>query len=112
MIDSNKLEHDVIQKPVSTFWHHALNKRDRRHEAAVIGLPAMGGAAVRIEPYLVGIGVEREILETADPGAADPVADEARQVEEVMIGPRRIREEGRKSRVGRQNRALNSGPTS
>src|SRR5271157_2605619 len=44
----------------------ALGERDRRDEPAVVGLLAMGRAAVAEEAVLVGVGVESEILEPAD----------------------------------------------
>ncbi len=35
VIAFNKIEHDVIQKPVPTFWHHALGQLARDAKPAL-----------------------------------------------------------------------------
>src|SRR5271163_1750656 len=42
---------------------------DGRQEPAVVRPLSMGGAAVAEEPLLVGVSVERQVLESADSGA-------------------------------------------
>ena len=46
---------------------------DSRHQPAVVRLAAMGCAAVAEESLFVGVRVERQVLESADPGASSPV---------------------------------------
>ena len=51
-IDSNKLEHDVVRKPLRTFRHHALGRRTmvtlrNFFAVAVVALTWSAGAAAR-----------------------------------------------------------------
>src|SRR5689334_8128190 len=62
-------------------WRESGSERDRRDQTSVIGLLAMGGAAVAVEPLLVGIGAEPEIGEAGDPCRIKTRADEAGKVE-------------------------------
>src|SRR5271169_4066403 len=48
---------------------------DSRHQAAVVRLLAMGCAAIAEEPPLVGVSVERQVLESVDPGARRALGD-------------------------------------
>src|SRR5271165_4693718 len=50
-------------------------QHDRGHEPTVVRLLAMRRAAVAEEPPLVGVGVETEILEAADPRARRALGD-------------------------------------
>src|SRR5918995_1501300 len=66
---------------------HRRRERDGGDQPAVIGLAAMGRAAVAEELVLVGIGAEPEIGEFADPRRLQASADEAGQVEHRVVGP-------------------------
>src|SRR5580658_2611293 len=48
---------------------------DGRDQPAVVRLLAMGSAAVAEEPLLVGVSVERQVLESADSGARRALRD-------------------------------------
>src|SRR5208337_4962574 len=56
-------------------------QHDRGHQPAVVRVLAMGRAAVAKEPPLVGVGVEAQILEAADPRARRALADKGVEVE-------------------------------
>ena len=59
----------------------AQAKRDRRHQAAVVGLLAMRGAPVAEEARLVGVGVEAEVLEAGDSGPRGALGDIGVEIE-------------------------------
>ena len=68
-------------------------ERDRRHQAAVVGFLAMGGAPVTEEARFVGVGVEAEVVEAGDSGARRARGDVAVEVERRSPGVDALGEE-------------------
>src|SRR5215813_11720016 len=59
----------------------------------VVGLGAMGGAAVAEEPRRIGIGAVPEVLDPADAGGGEAGGDIAGKIEQGVPRPRRRAEE-------------------
>src|SRR5207302_4612215 len=74
-------------------------QRDRAQLSPVIGLAAVGRAAVAVEALRIGIGVESEGFDRRNSGRPQAVLDISFQIE-VRLAPGSIREEPRVSRVG------------
>src|SRR5262249_25114712 len=68
-------------------------ERDGVDMPPVVGLGAMGGAAVAEEPRRIGIGAVPEVLDPADAGRGEAGGDIAGKIEQGVLRPRRGAEE-------------------
>src|SRR5260370_18072614 len=77
---------------------------------AVVGLAAMGGAAVAEKSSGIGIGTQSEILDLNDPGPLEPGRDIAGEIEHRVPGTARRRAESAPGRVFGVKAAKHPGP--
>ena len=68
-----------------------VGQRDGVDVPAVVGLGAVGGAAIAEKPGRIGIGAQAQILDSADAGPRQPRRDIAAKIEQGMAVARRRR---------------------